>query len=112
MAARPPAFSPESTINHEGPFCASLVSGLSFWLATVKYWGAREHTMWLRRLAAPRPVGPMPMTRTSTLLQLWRQYEALYVRVVETWQEARGGVREQNIRVSHCESWIEALIVS
>lgn len=25
--------------------------------------------MWLRRLAAPRPVGPAPITRTSTLLQ-------------------------------------------
>lgn len=27
-------------------------------------------TIWFRRLAAPRPVGPMPMTSTSTLLQL------------------------------------------
>lgn len=42
MAARPPAFSPESTINHEGPFYASLVSGLSFWLATVNYWGGGQ----------------------------------------------------------------------
>lgn len=111
MAARPPAFSPESTINHEGPFYGSLVSGLSFGLAAVNYWGARERTMWLRRLAAPRPVGPMPMTRTSTLLQLCCQYEALYG-WSRTWQEARGGVREENIRVSHCESWIEALSVS
>ncbi len=26
--------------------------------------------MWSRRLAAPKPVGPAPMTRTSTLLQI------------------------------------------
>lgn len=78
MAARPPALSPESTINHEGPFCASLVSRRSFGLATASYWGTGERTMWLRRLAAPRPVGPMPMTRTSTLLQLCCQNEALY----------------------------------
>lgn len=31
MAARPPAFSPESTISHEGPFYTSLVSRRSLW---------------------------------------------------------------------------------
>lgn len=76
MAARPPALSPESTISHEGPFYAWLVSRWSIELATARRWG-EEHTMWLRRLAAPRPVGPMPMTRTSTLLQLRCQFGAL-----------------------------------
>lgn len=28
----------------------------------------QQLTIWWRRLAAPRPVGPMPMTRTSTCL--------------------------------------------
>lgn len=40
MEARPPAFSPESTINHEGPFYASLVSRRSFGLATARHWEA------------------------------------------------------------------------
>lgn len=67
--------------------------------------------MWLRRLAAPRPVGPMPMTRTSTLLQACCQYVA----VSGSLRPARklgGGVREENIHVSHCESWIEALSIN
>lgn len=33
-------------------------------------------------------------------------------RVIEAGREAGGGVREENIRVSHFESWIEALSVS
>lgn len=37
--------------------------------AGTKLLAGPKLTMWLRRLAAPRPVGPMPMTRTSTLLQ-------------------------------------------
>src|SRR4051812_4591920 len=28
-----------------------------------------ERTMWLRRFAAPKPVGPAPITRTSTFLR-------------------------------------------
>lgn len=77
MEARPPALSPESTISHEGPFYALLVSRRSLEIATARHWRRGERTMWLRRLAAPRPVGPMPMTRTSTLLQLCCQYVAL-----------------------------------
>lgn len=70
MEARPPALSPESTISHEGPFYTSLVSARSLWARRRRGIGTRGggRTMWLRRLAAPRPVGPMPMTRTSTLL--------------------------------------------
>lgn len=30
--------------------------------------GRIRHTIWFRRFAAPRPVGPAPMTSTSTLL--------------------------------------------
>lgn len=50
VEARPPAFSLESTINQE----AALT--------------------WCRRFAAPRPVGPAPITRTSTLLFSRCQY--------------------------------------
>lgn len=103
MAARPPAFSPESTISHEGPFYAYLVSRLSLW---ARDGVALERTMWLRRLAAPRPVGPMPMTRTSTLLYACGQYAALRKLAAEegSWWE--------DIRVSHCDSWIETLSAS
>jgi hypothetical protein len=44
VEARPPGTSLESTINHD--------------------WSLS----WFRRFAAPRPVGPAPMTRTSTSL--------------------------------------------
>lgn len=45
VEARPPGVAFESMISHDGP------------------------SIWLRRLAAPRPVGPLPIIRTSTLLR-------------------------------------------
>ena len=50
------------------PRGAVLPSIVSCWHGLGRRAGG-QRTMWLRRLAAPRPVGPMPMTRTSTLLR-------------------------------------------
>jgi len=66
VEARPPAFSLESMIIHEGPFYRELVIQMQNSEPNSKI--THKLTMWFRRLAAPSPVGPAPMTRTSTSL--------------------------------------------
>ena len=61
VEARPPGFSLESIISHEGPFY--------FEVSNASDAGQWMHTIWFKRLAAPRPVGPAPITSTSTLLR-------------------------------------------
>jgi hypothetical protein len=88
VEARPPGISLESIINQEGPsYSIELVESdsrgtppsnpLFFFRAEGEIFTAEFTTMksreegltiWLRRLAAPKPVGPAPMTRTSTVL--------------------------------------------
>jgi hypothetical protein len=58
-------------------------------------------TIWLRRFAAPRPVGPMPMTRTSTLLQLNQ--------VLVTQQLSKKSSIVETQQQSNPASWIMAL---
>lgn len=53
------------------------------------------HTSWLRRLAAPRPVGPAPMTRVSTsvvdMAMLWLEGKKKFP---TWWGEGDGGWRD------------------
>lgn len=53
--------------------------------------------MWLRRFAAPRPVGPAPMTRTSTLLRT-------AVSRLKAESRRRGGGEDVHLFLAHVES--------
>src|SRR5271154_1976186 len=58
VEARPPGVSFESRIIHDGPSLS--------WSVRASVLRDMALTIWLSRLAAPRPVGPAPITSTST----------------------------------------------
>lgn len=76
VLARPPGVSLLSTIIHEGPSWFKSVE-------VVQNYKEATLTIWFSLFAAPRPVGPEPMTRTST--SLYRYVSVRLVIVLVLW---------------------------